>query len=136
MQRKGELYYYIEVILTRNPKLKIMIHWKTKLLFFAELFLYSVIIILMDVLIIFLFFWDGETFVYNLSLIMLIEGGLGLIVSSVLASYSPSVAKLCEILFHSKPYDLIQQKETEKQMKAAIVTALILIIEALLVSAL
>ena len=112
-----------------------MIHWKTALALFAKLFLYSVIIILIDASIIFLLYYRADTFAYTLSLIMLIEGGLGLIFGSVLASYSPSAAKLSEVLFHSKPWNSDQQKETEKQMRAVIITALILVIEALFVSA-
>ena len=112
-----------------------MIHWKKALALFPRLFLYSVIIILIDASIIFLLYYRVDTFAYTLSLTMLIEGGLGLIFGSVFASYSPSAAKLSEVLFHSKPWDFDQQKEIEKQMRAVIITALILIIEALLVSA-
>ena len=126
---------YSEIILTRNAKTEIMIHWKTALTLLLKLFLYSVIIILINASIIFLLSWGLETFAYTLSLVMLIEGGLGLIFGSVLASYSPSAAKISEVLFHSKPWNLNRQKENEKQMRAVIVTAFMLIIEALLVSA-
>lgn len=126
---------YSEVVLTRNAKTEIMMHWKTALTFSLKLFLYSVIIILIDALIIFLLSWGVETFAYMLSLVMLIEGGLGLIFGSVFASYSPSAAKISEVLFHSKPWNLNRQKENEKQMRAVIVTAFMLIIEALLASA-
>ena len=112
-----------------------MIHWKKALALFPRLFLYSVIIILIDASIIFLLCYSADTFAYTLSLTMLIEGGLGLIFGSVAASYSPSAAKLGEVLFHSEPRNLNRQKETEKQMRAVIITALILVIEALLVSA-
>jgi len=111
-----------------------MIHWKTTLAFLLKLFFYSAIIILIDASIIFSLSWGVDTFAYTLSLFMLIEGGLGLIFGSVLASYSPSVAKLSEVLFHSKPWNLNRQKDNEKQMRAVIVTAFLLIIEALLVS--
>jgi predicted membrane channel-forming protein YqfA (hemolysin III family) len=113
-----------------------MMHWKTALKLLLRLFLYSVIIILIDASIIFLLSLGVETFAYTLSLVILIEGGLGLIFGSVLAAYSPSAAKISEILFHSKPWKLNRQKENEKQMRAVIITAFILIIEALLVSAL
>ena len=112
-----------------------MIHCKTAFKLLLRLFLYSVIIILLDALIIVLLSWGVETFAYTLSLVMLIEGGLGLIFGSVLAAYSPSAAKISEFLFHSKPWNLNRQKENEKQMRTVIVTAFILIIEALLVSA-
>ncbi len=112
-----------------------MIHWKTALALLAKLFLYSVIITVIDASMIFLLYYSADTFAYTLSLTMLIEGGLGLIFGSVLASYSPSAAKLNEILFHSKPWNFNRQKEIEEQMRAVIITALILVIEALLVSA-
>lgn len=113
-----------------------MMHWKTALKLLVRLFLYSVIIILIDASIIFLLSLGVETFAYTLSLVILIEGGLGLIFGSVFAAYSPSAAKISEFLFHSKPWNLNRQKENEKQMRAVIITAFILIIEALLVSAL
>jgi hypothetical protein len=112
-----------------------MIHWKTALAHLAKLFLYSVIITLIDASMIFLLYYRADTFAYTLSLTMLIEGGVGLIFGSFFASYSPSTAKLSEILFHSKPWDFSRQKEMEKEMRAVIITALILVIEALLVSA-
>jgi hypothetical protein len=112
-----------------------MIHWKTVLARLAKLFLYSVIITLIDASMIFLLYYRADTFAYTLSLVMLIEGGLGLIFGSVFASYSPSAAKINEALFHSKPWNPNRQKEIEKQMREVIVTALILVTEALLVSA-
>jgi hypothetical protein len=121
---------------TRNTKPKIMIHWKKILTLFARGFLYSLIVILMDTLMIFVLSSGVDTFVYTLSFVMLIEGGLGLLFGSVVVSYSPSTAKLSEVLLHSKPWNLTQQKEIEKQMEAVIITGLLLVIEALLVSAL
>lgn len=112
-----------------------MIHWKTVLTLLLKLFLYSVLIILINASIIFLLSWGVDTLAYTLSLFLLIEGGLGLVFGSFFAASSPSVAKLSEILFHSKPWSLDRQKENEKQMRVVIVTALMLIVEALLVSA-
>ena len=113
-----------------------MINWKIALAFLLKLFFYSVIIILIDASIIFLLSWGLDTFANTLSLFILIEGGLGLIFGSILASYSPSASKLSEFVFHSKPWNLNRQKENQKQMRVVIVTAIMLIIEGLLVSAL
>ena len=51
------------------------------------------------------------------------------------ALYSPSVGKINEVLFQSKPWNAKRQKEIEKQMAAFILTGIALIIEALLLSA-
>lgn len=113
-----------------------MIVLKKVLTFFVKLFLYSAILILIDASIIFLVCYRADTFAYVLSLTILIEGGLGLIFGSILASFSPSTVKLSEILFNSEPWNLTRQKEIEKQMRTIIITSLILVIEGLLVSAL
>jgi hypothetical protein len=115
---------------------KIVGHWKIALEQIPKLFLYSLIISLIDVLLIFLFSWGIDTFAYTLSIFMLIEGGLGLIFGSFISAYSPSVAKLNEILFHSEPWNFAKQKEIEKRMRIVLITGFLLIIEALFVSAL
>jgi hypothetical protein len=66
---------------------------------------------------------------------MLLEGGIGLSVGSAVASYSPLGAKINEVFFHSKPWNAKHQKEAEKQARAWIVTGIILVFAALLVSA-
>jgi len=67
---------------------------------------------------------------------MLAEGGLGLTVGGAIALYSPIVSKMSEVLFHSKPWSATRQKEAEEQAKAWIVTGTILVLLALLISAL
>ena len=113
-----------------------MIHLKTIITHFVKFFIYSIIIILIDTIMILLFSWGVDTFTYTLSFIILIEGGLGLILGGVSAFYSPSTSKVSEVLFRSKPWNFTRQKEVEKQMGAVIMTSIILIIEALFVSAL
>ena len=113
-----------------------MIKLKKAIFFLAKFFFYSLIIILIDTVLIFIFLRDFNDFTYNLTLLMLIEGGLGLILGSFVASFSPSVAKLGEILFRSKPQDFTRKKETEKQMREVIIMSLIFIIEALIISGL
>lgn len=117
-------------------KRKIVDSWKIAFQLIPKLFLYSVVIGLIDVLLIFLLSWGMDAFMSTLSIFMLIEGGLGLIFGSFIAAYSPSVAKLNEILFHSEPWNFARQKEIEKQMRTVLITGFLLIIEALFVSAL
>ena len=116
-------------------KRKIVDYWKIFLKIIPRLFLYSLIIILINVSLIFLFSWRIDTLAYTLSFFMLIEGGLGLIFGSFIASYSPSVAKLNEILFHSEPWNFAKQKEIEQRMRTVLIMGFLLIIEALFISA-
>jgi hypothetical protein len=67
---------------------------------------------------------------------MLVEGGLGLTIGGATALYSPIISKMGEVLFRSKPWNATRQKEVEKQAKAWIVTGTILVLLALLISAL
>lgn len=115
---------------------KLFSQWKNALALTIKSFLYSLIIGLIDVILIFLLSLEVDTFVYSLSFFMLIEGGLGLIFGSFIAAYSPSAAKLNEILFHSEPWNFERQKEIEKRMRTVLITGCLLIIEALFISAL
>lgn len=110
--------------------------WKNSLVLIAKFFLYSLIISSIDVILIFVLSWGLDTLAYTLSFFMLIEGGLALIFGGFIASYSPSAAKLNEILFHSEPWNFARQKEIEKRMKTVLITGFFLIIEALLISGL
>ena len=109
-----------------------MIVWKTVLESLVRSSVYSLIIICIDAILIIVFFGGTNQITYNLSFLMLIEGGMGLIVGGVVALYSPSVAKINEVLFHSEPWNAKRQKEIEKQMEVLIVTGSLLLIEALL----
>jgi hypothetical protein len=102
----------------------------------AECLVLSLIVILIDL---------GGTLLYTrepgqiasiLSLIMLVEGALGLTAGGMVAFYSPLGAKIGEIFFHSEPWNATRQKEAEKQARAWIIIGCILIFAALLVSAL
>ena len=112
-----------------------MIVWKTVMQSLVRSSIYSLIIILIDAILIVFLMGRTNQIIYNLSFLMLIEGGMGLIVGGAVALYSPSVAKINEVLFHSKPWNAKRQKEIEKQMEVLIVTGIVLLIEALLLSA-
>jgi hypothetical protein len=96
--------------------------------------LYSSIVLLVDSILIF-FAGGFNQIIYNLSFLMLLEGGMGLAVGGAAASYSPIGAKLSEIIFHSKPWNAKRQKEVENQAKTWIATGIILIVIALSLSA-
>ena len=112
-----------------------MIDWKTALESLVRSSVYSLIIILINVILIVFFMSGLNQIIYTLSFVMLIEGGIGLIVGGAVALYSPSVAKINEVVFHSKPWNAKHQKEIEKQMTVFILTGIVLIFEALLLSA-
>ena len=112
-----------------------MITWKNALRLFARFLLYSLIVISIDFVLIVSLTGGMNQIIYTLSFIMLLEGGMGLIVGGATALYSPSVAKISEVLFHSKPWNSKRQKEIETHMEVFIITGIILIFEALLLSA-
>jgi archaellum biogenesis protein FlaJ (TadC family) len=112
-----------------------MIVWKTVLESLVRSSIYSLIIITIDAILIVFLIGGTNQITYTLSFVMFIEGGIGLIVGGAVALYSPSVAKIDEVLFHSNPWNAKRQKEIEKQMEVFIVTGIVLIIEALLLSA-
>jgi hypothetical protein len=113
-----------------------MIIWKNKILLFTKFLCYSLIIILIDVLLI--AFFSGIINTQNnyiLSFVILLEGGIGLLVGGVVVLYSPSLSKMNEIFFHHKPWSYKRQKQIEKQVEPIIIIGAILVIEALLLSA-
>ena len=113
-----------------------MISWKNVITSFAKSLIYSLIIIFLDI-VLFFFFSGGIDSQFNssLSFILLLEGGMGLITGGAMALYSPSLSKMSEVIFHHKPWSYKRQKQIEKQVEPLLITGLILIIEALLISA-
>jgi hypothetical protein len=97
--------------------------------------LYSSIVFTVDLILIFFIAGGSNQIIYNLSFLMLLEGGISLAVGGAAASYSPIGAKLSEIIFHSKPWNAKRQKEVENQAKTWIATGIILIVIALSLSA-
>jgi hypothetical protein len=112
-----------------------MINMKTVLELLAKSLLYSLVVILIDVVIVFLITREPNQIIDTLSFVMLLEGGIGLTAGGGTAIYSPSGAKISEVLFRSKPWNAKRQKEVEKQARAWIATGIILVFEALLLSA-
>jgi len=112
-----------------------MITWENIFELIARCLLYSSIVILIDFVLIAFLLGGLNKITYSLSFIMLLEGGIGLTVGGATASYSPLTAKIGEAVFHSKPWTAKRQKEAEAQARVWIVTGTILIIAALLMSA-
>jgi hypothetical protein len=102
----------------------------------ASCLIYSLIVMLIDFVFILVFWRDLSQIASTLSLVMLVEGGLGLTLGGAVASYSPIASKLGEVFFRSKPWDAKRQREAEKQARTWIATGGILVFAAFLVSAL
>ena len=102
---------------------------------FASCLIYSLIITLIDFVIVFLFTKDFNQLLSSVSLILLLEGGLGLIMGGGAVMYSPVASKLGEILFKSEPWNAKRQKEVEKQAQLLIFSGFFLLLMGLLVSA-
>ena len=97
--------------------------------------IYSLIVILINLVLILIFTQDIIQIIYWLSFITLIEGGLGLIAGGGSVLYSPIFNKATEKLFNSKPWDFKKQKRTEQRAEKWIITSIFLICEALIISA-
>ena len=98
-------------------------------------FIYSLIVILINFVLILIFTQEINQIIYWLSFITLIEGGLGLVAGGGTVLYSPIFNKAFEKLFNSEPWNFNRQKKTEQQAKKWIITGSFLIIEALIISA-
>ena len=97
--------------------------------------IYSLIITFLDFLIILFFIKEQNQLLPTLSLVMLAEGGLGLLAGGAVASFRGLTHKMGEILFNSEAWDFKKQKKAEKQAQIFIVTGFLIIIFALLISA-
>ena len=109
---------------------------KSLLELLAKTLIYSAIIILIDFIIIFLLTAEINQTIDTLSFAVLFEGGIGLTLGGVTASYTPIGAKISEVFFHTKPWNAKRQKEVEKQARILIVTGFFLVFAALILSAL
>jgi hypothetical protein len=108
---------------------------KNALKLFASCLIYSLIITLIDLVIVFLFTQDLNQLLSSVSLILLLEGGLGLIMGGGAVMYSPVASKVGEILFKSEPWNAKRQKEVEKQAQMLILVGIFSLVIGLLVSA-
>ncbi|MCW4008166.1 MAG: hypothetical protein NWF09_05710 [Candidatus Bathyarchaeota archaeon] len=107
----------------------------TVLALLARSVLYSLIVILIDFVLLFAIQGSLNQIAFTLSLLVLLEGGIGLTVGGAVAFYSPVGAKISEILLHSKPWTAQRQKEAEKQARTWIATGMILVFASFVISA-
>ena len=112
-----------------------MISWKIILNSLFKSLIYSFIIAIVNIILIIVMNSNLPQIIYTLSIILLIEGGIFLILGGAVSLYTPSIEKINEVMFHSKPWNAKRQKEIEKQMAIIILTGVLLIIEALILSA-
>jgi hypothetical protein len=112
-----------------------MIAFRNALEFFVRFLIYSLIVILIDFVLLAFFFGGMNQIASTLSFVLLLEGGISLVAGGATVLYSPSLAKISETIFHSTPWNSKRQKELEKQMNVFIGTGIILVFEALLLSA-
>lgn len=89
---------------------------------------------LIDIVVLFVVYQDLSQVVFNLSLVMLAEGGLGLIAGGFIGMNSPIIRRIEEDFFHSKPRKSEDKKEFENRARTLIMTGAILVIVALLLS--
>lgn len=111
-----------------------MVTKKNVLELFSRCLIYSLAIIIIDFILIFALQGGLTHIVDSISIIVLLEGGIGLTVGGAVASYSPLGAKMSELLFHSKPWNAKRRKEAERQARTWILTGIFLICAALLLS--
>jgi hypothetical protein len=88
-----------------------------------------------DFLLVLFFTQELSKITTMISLILVLEGGLGLALGGMVASYSPVVSKIGEILFRSEPWNQERRKTSEKQGQGLIVVGLFLLLIGLIISA-
>jgi len=96
---------------------------------------YSIVVFGIDFLLVLFFKHDLSQITVVVSLILLLEGGLGLTFGGAVAMYSPIVSKVGEILFRSEPWNQDRRKTSEKQGQVLIVVGLLLLLFGLVISA-
>jgi hypothetical protein len=117
-------------------RLDIMDRLKNAIRLLASCFFYSLIITSINLVILYLFTQDLNQLLYYISLILMLEGALGLIMGGGATMYSPVANKVGEILFKSEPWNAKRQREVEKQGQVLISVGFFLLLIGLLVSAL
>jgi hypothetical protein len=108
---------------------------KSAVKFVVECFAISLIVALADLGVVYLFVRDPIRVVFYLSMTLLLEGGLGLLVGGVVASFSRVINKIGEKLHKSESWTAISQREAERNSRPWIVTGVLLLLFGFLVSA-
>ena len=102
----------------------------------ASCLVYSIFVIVIDIILLFVVYEELSQILFYLSLILLAEGGLGLIAGGFIGMNSPIINRIEDYFFRVKVQKPKDKKEPEKHARILIMTGLFLIIIALLVSVL
>jgi hypothetical protein len=102
----------------------------------ARCLVYSLIITSATVLVVVVFTRDLREILRVATFALLGEGGLALVVGGVVASFSPAIGKIGEVIFRTEPWDARRQRETEGTARIWIATGVFLFLFGLLASAL
>ncbi len=97
---------------------------------------FSVVVVAIDLAVILVFIRDTNLILSDIILVMLAEGGVGLVVGGGIAFFSRAINKVTEGVFHSEPWTAERQREAERQGRIWIVTAIFLVAESFIISAL
>ena len=102
----------------------------------ARCLVYSFVVILIDLVLILILGKALDRVVSSLSLVILVEGGVGLIVGGALGMNSPIIARIGERVFHTNTRSAGGHTGIEKQAKSWIISWIILVSAGILLCAL
>lgn len=97
---------------------------------------FSVVVVAIDLAVLLVFIRDTSRLLSDIELMTLAEGGIGLVVGGGIAFFSRAINKFTEGVFHSEPWTAERQREAERQGRIWIATAIFLVAESLIISAL
>ena len=96
---------------------------------------YSLVVLGVDFLLVLFFTQEPSQITATISLILVLEGGLGLTFGGMVAMYSPVVSKVGEVFFRSEPWNQERRKTSERQGQVLILVGLFLLLIGLVISA-
>lgn len=112
-----------------------MPHVKAILHLLVNCLIYALVITFVTTIVIIVFTRNLREILLLLSYGLLGEGGLSLVIGGLLASFSPTINKIGEVIVHSEPWDAKRQKEVERTARNWITTGVILFLIGLVISA-
>ena len=101
-----------------------------------ECVIFALIVCLADFFGILFLTQQSRPIIADMSFLMLIEGGLALLIGGGVASFSSIGGRMREAILRSKPWTPQSQREAERQGRYWILTGALLVLDALLISAL
>lgn len=107
---------------------------KTILEFMIRCLIYALAITVATIIVIIVFTRNLREILLLLSYGLLGEGGLALVIGGLLATFSPTINKIGEVIIHSEPWNAKRQKEAETTARNWITTGVILFLVGLVIS--